>query len=126
MKGTVELVENKKEDHYFHLLDLDGGKAKEMRHKFVLFLKQYQLNLKQDLVRFVLFDSDKASPFCSVPIFCMLEAIVGFYPVTILVDVESGFPLIERQVYGLHVSPSKCRKQKKELEAQTPIVINSR
>ncbi|KAJ6909207.1 hypothetical protein NC652_020247 [Populus alba x Populus x berolinensis] len=30
-----------------------------MRHKFVLFIKQYQLNLKQDLVRFVLFDSDK-------------------------------------------------------------------
>ncbi|KAJ6993172.1 hypothetical protein NC653_016334 [Populus alba x Populus x berolinensis] len=40
-EGTVELVENEKEDHYFHLLDLDGGKAKEMRHKFVLFLKQY-------------------------------------------------------------------------------------
>ncbi|KAJ6915956.1 hypothetical protein NC652_018582 [Populus alba x Populus x berolinensis] len=30
-----------------------------MRYKFVLFLKQYQLNLKQDLAKFVLFDSDK-------------------------------------------------------------------
>ncbi|KAJ6989952.1 hypothetical protein NC653_018455 [Populus alba x Populus x berolinensis] len=30
-----------------------------MRHKFVLFLKQYQLNLEQDLAKFVLFDSDK-------------------------------------------------------------------
>ncbi|KAJ6980531.1 hypothetical protein NC653_028358 [Populus alba x Populus x berolinensis] len=31
-----------------------------MRHKFVSFLKQDQLNLKQDLAKFVLFDNDKA------------------------------------------------------------------
>ena len=31
-----------------------------MRHKFVSFLKQYQLNLKQDLAKFVLVDSVKA------------------------------------------------------------------
>ncbi|KAJ6880767.1 hypothetical protein NC652_033963 [Populus alba x Populus x berolinensis] len=30
-----------------------------MRHKFVLFLKQDQFNLKQDLAKFVLFDGDK-------------------------------------------------------------------
>ncbi|KAJ6905968.1 hypothetical protein NC652_023655 [Populus alba x Populus x berolinensis] len=39
-KGTVELVEKEKENHCFHLLDLDGDKALEMRHKFVSFLKQ--------------------------------------------------------------------------------------
>ncbi|KAJ6310557.1 hypothetical protein OIU76_015307 [Salix suchowensis] len=32
-KGTVELVENEKEDHCFHLFDLDAEKALEMRHK---------------------------------------------------------------------------------------------
>jgi len=52
-KGTVELVENEKEDHYFHLLDLDSDKAQEMRHKFVSFLKHDQFNLKQDLPKFV-------------------------------------------------------------------------
>jgi hypothetical protein len=52
-KGTVELVKNEKGDHCFHLFDLDGDKAQEMRHKFVLFLKQ-------DLAKFVLFDGDKA------------------------------------------------------------------
>jgi hypothetical protein len=52
-KEIVELVDNEKEDHCFHLLDLDGDKAQEMRHKFVSFLKQ-------DLAKFVLFDSDKA------------------------------------------------------------------
>ena len=74
-KGTIELVENEKEDHYFHLLDLDSDKAQEMRHKFVSFdsdkaqemrhkfvsfLKHDQFNLKQDLAKFVLFDGDKA------------------------------------------------------------------
>jgi len=59
-KGTIKLVENEKEDHYFHLLDLDSDKAQEMRHKFVSFLKHDQFNLKQDLAKFVLFDSDKA------------------------------------------------------------------
>jgi hypothetical protein len=59
-EGTVELVENEKEDRCFHLLDLDGDKAQEMRDKFVSFLKQDQFNLKQDLAKFVLFDGDKA------------------------------------------------------------------
>lgn len=44
-KGTVELVENEKEDHCFHLLNLDSDKAQEMRYKFVSFLKQDQFNL---------------------------------------------------------------------------------
>ncbi|KAJ6692559.1 ARYLACETAMIDE DEACETYLASE [Salix purpurea] len=44
-KGTVELVENEKEDHCFHLFDLDAEKALEMRHKFVSFLKQDHFNL---------------------------------------------------------------------------------
>jgi len=35
-KGTVELVENEKEDHCFHLLDLDGDKTSSIFCKTLL------------------------------------------------------------------------------------------
>ncbi|CAK7329845.1 unnamed protein product [Dovyalis caffra] len=39
-KGSVEIVENEKEDHCFFLRDLNSEKALELMQKFVLFLKQ--------------------------------------------------------------------------------------